>query len=387
MIPARLVLAVQDSRYVEPLLSYVHGSSYGSALQVTAFTRPDSFLRYMETGEAPNLIAGDTEMLECWFAQGEVSVPWLHLSDGNTAFTLREGGNSTPKYQPLPQLLDVILTHCKRSSGVVEKLNTDSTQVIGIVSPLGGSGKSTIAMNMAKQLGVLGLKVFYLNLETVNSSAMFPSGAVGMEGSFSRLLYDLKAAQEPTSGKELSVTSYIIRHHGLKSDSFEPSFNVKELAEMTVEDTALLLNSLVSCNHYDVIVADTEDYMGERMQAVLEQAGRLIWVLLDDLISAHKSGAWIDQLEQRHPALFESVRKRSRFIVNRFTGQLVNSFPRKDISIDGVLPYIPSWKQLHQEELLLSSPIYQREILRLCQQLLEGSGIMAVQVQAAGGGR
>ena len=53
MIPARLVLAVQDSRYVEPLLSYVHGSSYGSALQVTAFTRIDSFLHYMEVGKCP----------------------------------------------------------------------------------------------------------------------------------------------------------------------------------------------------------------------------------------------------------------------------------------------------------------------------------------------
>ena len=176
----------------------------------------------------------------------------------------------------------------------------------------------------------------------------------------------------------------ILEASGLKCDSFEPNFNVKEMAEMNREDTALLLNSLVSSNHYDVIVVDTEEYMGERMQAVLEQAGLLIWVLLDDLISVHKSGVWIDQLEQRYPALYESVRKRSTFIVNRFTGQLVNNFPRKDINIDGVLPYIPSWKQLHQEELLLSSPIYQREVLKLCQQLLEGSGIMAIQ---AGGGR
>lgn len=72
MIPARLVLAVQDSRYVEPLLSYLHGSSYGSVLQVTAFTRTDSFLHYMEVGEVPNLVAGDTEMLESWLSRGRL---------------------------------------------------------------------------------------------------------------------------------------------------------------------------------------------------------------------------------------------------------------------------------------------------------------------------
>lgn len=384
MIPARLVLAVQDSRYVEPLLSYLHGSSYGSALQVTAFTRTDSFLHYMEVGEVPNLVVGDTEMLESWLSRGETSVPWLLLSEGHSSSSLVEGGSSTFKYQPLPQLMEVIITHCKRSGGALEKLNVGTTSVIGIVSPLSGSGKSTIAMNMAKQLGVLGLKVFYLNLETVNSSALFPSGSVGMEGSFSRLLYDIKASQETTSGTDLSVTPYIIRHHGLKCDSFEPSFNVKEITEMTMEDTALLLASLVSCNQYDVIVVDTEGYMEERMQTVIEQAGVLIWVLLDDLMSMYKSGVWMDQLELKVPALFGSVKKRSRFIVNRYTGQLVNGFPRKDMSIDSVLPYIPSWKQLHREELLLSSPIYQREVLKLCQQLLEGSGIMAVQ---AGGGQ
>lgn len=376
MIPARLVLAVQDSRYVEPLLNYAYGSAYGSALQVTAFTRIDSFLHYMSTGEAPNLVVGDTEMLESWLSRGDASVPWLLLSEGHSSLSLMEGGNSTPKYQPLPQLLEVMITHCKRSGGSIEKLSTGTTPVVGIVSPLGGSGKSTIAMNMAKQLGVLGLRVFYLNLETVNSSALFPSGSVGMEGSFSRLLYDIKASQESASRPELSIIPYIIRHHSLKCDSFEPSFNVKEITEMTVEDTSLLLNSLVTCNHYDAIVVDTEGYLEERVQAVLDQAGLLIWVLLDDLISMHKCGVWMDQLESKNPALFGSVNKRSRFIVNRFTGQLANSLPRKDMNLDDVLPYIPSWKQLHQEELLLCSPIYQREVLKLCQQLLENSGIM-----------
>ncbi|ANA79192.1 hypothetical protein C7121_12555 [Paenibacillus glucanolyticus] len=383
MIPARIVLAVQDSRYVEPLLNYAYGSSYGSALQVTAFTRMDSFLHYMSSGEVPNLVVGDAEMLESWLSRGDAPVPWLLLSEGDSPLSRMEDGSSTPKYQPLPQLLEVMIACCKRNGGSLEKQNAETTPVIGIVSPLGGSGKSTIAMNMAKQLGVLGLRVFYLNLETVNSSALFPSGSVGMEGSFSRLLYDMKASQELAPRTEVSITPYIVRHHSLKCDSFEPSFNVKEMTEMTLEDTSLLLTSLVSCHHYDAIVVDTEGYMGERMQAVLEQAELLIWVLLDDLISMHKCCVWMDQLELKNTALFGSMKKRSRFIVNRFTGQLVNSLPRKDIGIDDVLPYIPSWKQLHQEELLLSSPIYQREVLKLCQQLLDNSGIRPA---LAGGG-
>lgn len=383
MLPVRFVLAVQDARYVEPLLNYVNGSSYGSSMQVTAFTRPDAFLQYMQSGELPALVVGDAEMLMAWFRLGEPPVPWLLLNEGaELPAACPAGGSHTAKYQPLPRLLEAISACCHESriltgggngNSIGTGLQTGLAAVIGVVSPLSGCGKSTLAMNMAKQFAVLGLRVFYLNLETVNSSVLFPSGCNGMEGSFSRLLYDLKAAQEGGIENDLQVMPYRLRHQGLKCDTFEPSLHVKEIMEMTRSDTELLLRSLASAGRYDVIVVDTDGASGgrdERLQAVLEDAGALVWLLLDDPISMFKSGIRIDQLLQSGESFAGSLMKRSRFVVNRYTGQLVNNPPRQDIRIDCMLPYIPSWKQLQQQELLLMSPIYQREILKLCRQLL-----------------
>ncbi|MEK6993260.1 hypothetical protein NST08_23595 [Paenibacillus sp. FSL K6-1566] len=385
MLSVRFVLAVQDSRYVEPLLNYVNGSSYSSSMQITAFTRQDAFLHYMESGEPPALVVGDAEMLMAWFQLGDPAVPWLLLNDGaGMPASCPAGGSHTAKYQPLPKLLEAISARCHGSStfsggsnGISggAGLQTGMAAVIGVLSPLSGCGKSTLAMNMAKQFAVLGLRVFYLNLESVNSSVLFPSGCDGMEGSFSRLLYDIKAAQEGGSENVLQVMPYRLRHQGLKCDTFEPSLHVKEIMEMTRSDTELLLRSLGSAGQYDVIVVDTDGASGvreERLQAVLEHTGALIWVLLDDPISMFKSGIRIDQLLQSGESFSGGLMKRSRFVVNRYTGQLVNRPPRQDIRIDCMLPYIPSWKQLHQQELLLMSPIYQREVLKLCRQLLGG---------------
>ncbi|MGG1878833.1 hypothetical protein ABDI30_14840 [Paenibacillus cisolokensis] len=397
-MPVRMVLAVQDSRYVEPLLDYVQGSSFGNMLHVTAFTRMDAFLQYM-TEHKPGLVVGDRDMLQAWLeaAGGDARhIAWLLLSEDGGALPSARGGEpgrgaAIAKYQPLPQLLEAVLAYCKGPlNGAVSepKRHSGTTPVLGIASPLGGCGKSTIAMNMAKQLGVLGLRVFYLNLETANTGALFSSGTPEGEQRFSRLLYNVKAWQEENIAKrqagaqrpempDVELGPFIVKHPGMKCDTFAPSQQVQELMEITEADTGLLLKLLAASDEYDLIIADTGGCIEERTLGVLEGADLLMWVLLDDLVSMYKSGVWLNYLESRHPELFRNAMGKSRYVMNRFTGQLANPLPRQASGLDGALPYIPSWKQVHQEDLLLCSPIFQREILKLCRALLEKPGLVS----------
>ncbi|MNP48645.1 hypothetical protein D3C76_1427800 [compost metagenome] len=61
---------------------------------------------------------------------------------------------------------------------------------------------------------------------------------------------------------------------------------------------------------------------------------------------------------------------KSKFILNRYVGNLANTLPVNIERIDGVLPYIPSWKQVCHEEIILSSPIFQRDVVNLCRDLV-----------------
>ncbi len=369
MIPARVVFAVQESEYIEPLLRYVHSSEYGEKMRVIAFTEVDKFLQYMNGDERPEVIVAEVVFLDPWLKQGDQTITWIVLDDmGQSSLK----GPVLAKYQPLPQLLDAILdlsvSQVKRASS----RTPGETVMIGLLSAVGGSGKTTTALNIAKQLGACGLSVFYLNLETMNSSAVFPRQIRSREGGqgLSRLLYELKVAQELKDYSTISIASYVVPHEEIKADIFEPLNNIKEWIQMSKNDVCQLMKLIAEGGRYDVIIADTDTGAGDRCEAVMETCGSLVWMLLDDVISMYKSGQWLSFMEKSNPSLFSDMMMKSRFILNRYVGSLANTLPIHIDRIDGVLPYIPSWKQVCHEEILLSSPIFQRDIMNLCRDLV-----------------
>lgn len=370
MIPVKIVMVVQESEYIEALLHYVHSSDFGDKVQIKAFTQKEHFLQYMNNGnERTEMVVGEAVFLECWLQQGEQDVPWMVLEEtGESSLE----GPVLVKYQPLSQLLSAILELSRSQGSRAMEGRSGTTAIIGIVSVIGGSGKTTTALNMAKQLSACGLSVFYLSLETINSSAVFPSRSRNREGDqgLSRLLYEMKAAQEVKSSPVLSITPYVVRHEGIKADMFEPLKHMKEWIQMSKLDTCQLLNLVGGSGHYDVMIVDTDSGAGERFDAVLETCENLVWLLLDDLISMYKNGQWLSFIEKSNPSLYVDIMGKSKFIVNRYVGSLANPLPSLVGEMDGVLPYIPSWKQVSNEELMLSSPIFQRDILKLCRDLV-----------------
>lgn len=173
---ARIVLAVRESQYIEPLLHYLHHSEYGEMLRITAFSRLDAFIEFMRGEDMPDAVVGDVTFIEAWLVEGRNKVPWAVLSEEGAYLSRSSkslaGGIMIVKYQALPSLLGAFLQLCEvkraRGSSVL-----DETLLLGIVSSSGNTGKTTVAMNMAKQLGEMGLSVFYLNLESVDSSGLF----------------------------------------------------------------------------------------------------------------------------------------------------------------------------------------------------------------------
>jgi len=369
MIAARVVLAVQESDYIEPLLRFVHSSEYGEKLRIIAFTEVDPFIKYMSGNERPEVIVGEVAFLAPWLEQGEQTITWVVLDEMGQSSLV---GPVLLKYQPLPQLLDAILHLSRRQGAVASSRTLGETATIGVISAVGGSGKTSTALNMAKQLGASGLSVFYLNLEMMNSSAVFPRQTRSRESEqgLSRLLYELKSAQESRDYSSISIASYVVHHEGIKADIFEPLTNIKEWIQMSKSDACQLMKLVADSGQYDVMIADTDSGAGDRCDAVMEFCGNLVWLLLDDVISMYKSGQWLSFLERSNPTLYAEMMLRSKFILNRYVGNLVNTLPSNIERIDGVLPYIPSWKQVCHEEIILSSPIFQRDILNLCRELL-----------------
>jgi cellulose biosynthesis protein BcsQ len=376
----RVVLAVQSKEYIEPLLDYLHGSEYAGQIRMTAFSQPDAFGQYMREpadGKLPDAVVGEVVFFESWPERTESSA---------TCFLLSEDGHSESgmiplrKYQPVPQLLAGIWDECRRRlDGELRRSSREETMVVGFVSASGGTGKTTAALNMAKQLGSAGYSAFYLNLETADSSSLFTPSVEGITG-LSRLLYDMKTRR--TNQLE-SAAAYSMRQHDFKADIFEPLANRKEIAEMTCMETCELIHLLVGSGQYDVIIADVDAGLNARTEAVLQASSRLVWLLADDVISMHKCGLRLHELQILYKEAYETLLNKTLFVLNKYAGQQVNELPAEGMVLHGVLPYIPSWKQMDREELMLNSPIYQREIRKLCRDLLnEGAAALREPVRA-----
>lgn len=372
---ARIVLAVRESHYIEPLLHYLHHSRYSELLRITAFSRDDAFAEFMRGDEVPDAIVGDARFIEAWLVEGRSKVPWALLSEdeGGAVANSRgmAGGGIIAKYQSLPSLLESILQLCEvRPSRAVVR-GKDEPLLAGIVSGSGSSGKTTLALNLAKSLGSQGLSVFYLNLESVSSIGSFVRPSPGNSPGLDRLLYDLQARRDQEEIERLDFRRYVIRHEELQCDSFRPAGNLKEMLQMTQRDTQELLELLVTSRCYDIVIVDTGSIEEERVQAVLGICSLLLWVMRHDELSIHKTSRWLAHCREPHSSLPSEVLENSRVVMNLGSAYTSEEGLPEGIAVEGVLPFIPSWDLRNRGELLLNSPPYQQAVQELSRVLIE----------------
>ncbi|WP_434752429.1 hypothetical protein [Paenibacillus amylolyticus] len=405
MIVLKAVLVSRDKDYIHAWLDYVQSSSSGEHMRFTAFSQWEAFRDHMteqEEHEMPDLIIAEPEFLNLWLMNGgeATGVSWLMLSEE------ADEGHETKrlmKYQPLPVLLEAVRNAGRQPRSKRNQRPGQETLAIAVLSASGGSGKTAVAMHMAKQLGLAGYAVLYLNLETLDSS--FPFLEKGLrqgsqrqhtdaEKGLSRLLYDLKAHRREVKGGQLqghglrnesgstqergaglqAAIEYVVPHEALKSDVFWPLANRKEMLQMSKADTTDLISYLVDCGQYEVLILDGDSGWNERSNGILEAADTYVWLVEDDIAAMHRWGQWLQHAERTQADALGIMLEHTYFVINKYREQVMNPLPRPDLRVDAVLPYIPSWKQLNQEEVMLSSPIFQREVKKLCALLIQGEG-------------
>lgn len=366
VLPIRLVLAVQDEQYIEPFLHYVRCSEFDRRLIVTAFSRREAFVEYMENcSESVDCVLGEALFLEDLENRAK-RVVCIYLDHGGIERG-HDNEHMLTKYQPLQHLLTSILNIVRGSSGESVK-NKGRALVIGVYSTVGGCGKTTVALNLVRQLAIEGRSVFYLNLETIRSRALLDgieSGRQDRKG-LAELLYDLKAAKDRNEFLQLPVSAYAYKDSTLQGDTFDLPDNLDEMLEMEQEDTEELIDYIVNSGKYDVVIVDVDSCPNARTTMVLERADRVVWLVTDNKDVIRKTECWLNYLERSLPGEFSTLMGKTRFVVNRYSGTVPMETPRKGVQLEMTLPYIPAWNQGARKESLIHSAIYQHDVMKLC---------------------
>ncbi|MDD4503921.1 MAG: hypothetical protein PHS15_03725, partial [Clostridiaceae bacterium] len=172
MAKLNLAIADFDEIYVRGLSDYIN-SNHSSDFMVSCFTRIDSFIRYLEQQPPAEVLIISPDFYDISVGYPHIKLKVL-LSTGALS---REypGFQIISKYSTGEKLLGEVVHLYSEFNPFEMRLPTCSkkAELIGVYSPGGGTGKTTIAAALSMQCTELGIQSFYLNLESIQSTGVF----------------------------------------------------------------------------------------------------------------------------------------------------------------------------------------------------------------------
>jgi cellulose biosynthesis protein BcsQ len=356
----QMIIADPDEEYIQYFTEYIRHSEFNKNVVILSFSKYEKFQQYT----IPNDESGILLIHSDWALKNKIQTSHydvILLSDSNL---LKQKEESIPyvfKYQPLNQLVTKLFSiyyeGCKSKTSIFNPLHS---KVISIFSSTGGCGKTTVAMNLVRQLNARHKKVFYLNLESISSAELFIH--MPDEDQFAQILYYAKTQANVLPQK---LDEFIIHNTDIGCDYIHPLSNYKDVDDIEQQDIETLIQSLLERSHYDFIVIDLDSTLHPKNWGSFLKSDYIVWLLSDDIqcrLKTNKIWKGLTDLYAMKPVEFLS---KTYFTINKFVGTLINDFAEIGIKVSFHLPYIPGWKAVNNGEQLVTSDIFNRHINQL----------------------
>lgn len=354
----RIVIADGNVEYLNALAAFMRNAGETSKFIITFFSDLNKLTSYIDEVENIDILLISPEFYNQHVKdrlEGETTL--IVLEDDKIA-NYDESVNVVYRYQRLNQLVSNMLAIYYEHNDVASELLARNKQakVLSVYSPIGGSGKTTIAVNLCKQLALTGAKVFYLNLELFNSTKLYFTSAE--DNPSLQIFYYIKTDSSQLHSKIETLKKY---DPYSMVDYFDLAVNADEMLEISKNEVKKLINGIVGTGSYDYLVIDLDSSLHERNRAALQECDQIIWPIVNDVQSFFKSTSFLSQ----ETALMgkENVIKDKMFIIlNQYTGENVSGVEESGMTIDGYLPYISNWASIPSGSEILHDEMFNQEM-------------------------
>lgn len=328
MAAVRLIIADSDKDYTEDLGIYIK-AHHSSHFSITCFNNHASFLEYLlETNDNENIFLagpGFYEALENRKTKDSVIFlsPVLNLD-------LERQKKIIFKYQNVEIIVNSLLSRLPSF--------LRAGKIIAVYSPIGGSGKTTVALGASILSSWEGKKVFYLNLESSSSSKVFLSG--DSDQCLSHVLYYMKDSKDDLADKLERANCFdpFYRIH-----YYLPPQSILDLTEDMTSEIRALLNCLRNSGQYDYIFIDMESCLDRNNLAVLEEADEILVIVVHCPLSVEKVQSLVRQMKLLENGRNNFLLDKIKYIFNKDIPQVyqgTDSFTNSGISIYHKVPFV-----------------------------------------------
>lgn len=362
-----LVVAAPDEEYLRALISYVHQSEASKKISLRCFSLKEKFINWLKHGRAETILIDHTWYLEI---TKEHSLPtkqnFILLEDEAICSTTSAAIEISQiptifKYQSAAKIINELLIQSRSESHLPSRVREKpdgASKVLAIYSIIGGCGKTTLAMNVMKQLIELNRQVLYVSLELFSTLDRWIE--LKGRGDFSKLVYYMHNRPEEVN---TLLDGWIHRDEHTGIHYIPPLEHITDIRDLSKDDVIFLVDAFRKLHQFDHIILDLDAGVSERAGGGLLSADMIWWLVLDDLHGLVKTKkaieSWLPLLAGAEAGLLE----KAKFIHYRSYGaSAANPLVEQLGRVDGSLPYIPEWKQMARPEQLWGSVIFNNRL-------------------------
>lgn len=267
MAKINIVIADTDELYLNHLTNYL--IEHINKFEVFAFTSKESLVRYITDGTNKIDIIAFTEDLMHDAIQNANVPSKILLSDGS--YTELSDYDCVNKYQKAEKFVnDILLIYAEKTGHVeVVSMGDKDTKILGFFSPVGGAGKTSLALGTACALAQSGKRVFYLNAEKINSTTDVLNASTS--GSLSDLYLSLK-----TKGANVGLRIVANKYTDSNGVTYiNPAESSLEINELTSDDFVRLIKEFEKLGDFDVVIIDFESEFDKEKAKILTAVDRV----------------------------------------------------------------------------------------------------------------
>lgn len=171
-----------------------------------------------------------------------------------------------------------------------------SAKTIAVYSPIGGSGKTTIAMAIAQKLHAMNKRVFFLSAEQFSSASLyFPVQEEGI----TKLIETLNG----TNNFQLTLKGILKENESgiLYVEGFRRLVDYEDVSYTEIEN---VISKIRQCDVCDYLIIDTGSCLDEITKTVLESVDKIVLVQrngenADEKIKLFDTQVWVNEQKER----------------------------------------------------------------------------------------
>lgn len=312
MAKINIVIADSDELYLNHLSNYL--IEHVNTFEVFSFTTKESLIKFVgDKSNKIDVIAFTEDLMDGTISVANIPAKIL-LSDGS--FTELKDFDIVNKYQKADKFISDILLVFAEKTGRVEAvaMGDKDTKIIGFYSPVGGSGKTTLALSCCHSLALSGKRVFYLNAEKLNSSAEFLNRAPS--GSLSDLYLTVKT-KGANVGIRIMANKFMDTE--LNFTYINPAESSLEINELSSDEFKRLIGEFEQLGEFDYVIVDFDSEFTKEKISVLDKCDRIIVPVTPEPLPLAKVKLFIKELSMYDE--LSDIKQKNMYVLNKISHQ------------------------------------------------------------------